>query len=73
MRLYTKDKRKDASPTHARILGPARSGDKENGLYAPTQLRLARPHDAHDTHETKRRQNEAGLLVMGADKPNQLP
>ena len=36
-----------------RILAPGRPSDKDNGLYAPTQLRLARTHGTHDTHETK--------------------
>ena len=35
------------------ILAPGRPSDKDNGLHAPTQLRLARTHGTHDTHETK--------------------
>ena len=52
MRLCTKDKRKDAW-THTRILAPGRPSDKDNGLHAPSQLRLARTHGTHGTHETK--------------------
>jgi hypothetical protein len=54
MHLCTKAKRKDArTTTHTRILTPGRPNDKNNGLHAPTQLRLARTHGTHDTHETK--------------------
>ena len=31
-------------PQHTWILAPGRPSDKDNGLHAPTQLRLARPH-----------------------------
>ena len=55
MRLCTKTKRKSArtTPRNTRILAPGRPSDKDNGLHAPTQLRLARTHGTHDTHETK--------------------
>ena len=56
MRLCTKTKRKSArngTQRNTRILAPGRPSDKDNGRYAPTQLRLARTHGTHDTHETK--------------------
>ena len=55
MRLCTKTKRKNTRTlaTNTRILAPGRPSDKDNGLHAPTQLRLARPHGTHGTHETK--------------------
>ena len=42
-----KDKRKDdsvESPRHAWIIAHVHPSDKDNGLYARTQLRLARTH-----------------------------
>ncbi len=74
MRLSTKDKRKGAPTTHTWILTPGRPSDKNNDLYAPTQLRLARTHGTHDTHETKtktKRSRSPGY--GGSDKPDELP
>ena len=73
MRLCTKTKQKGArNGTHAtRILAPGRPSDKDNGLHAPTQLRLARTHGTHDTHETKtktKRSRSPGY--GGSDKPD---
>ena len=43
----------EKTPAHTQMLTPGRPSDKDNGLHAPTQLRLARTHGTHDTHETK--------------------
>ena len=51
MHLCTKVKRK--AKRNTRILTPGRPSDKDNDRHAPTQLRLARTHGTHDTHETK--------------------
>ena len=68
MRLCTKTKRKGArKPRNTRILAPGRPSDKHNGLHAPTQLRLARTHGTHDTHETK---TKPISRLRGADKPD---
>ena len=37
----------------ARILSPGRPSVRNITRHAPTQLRLARTHGTHDTHETK--------------------
>ena len=72
MRLCTTTKRKGARTTWTtRILAPGRPSDKDNGLHAPTQLRLARTHGTHDTHETKtktKRSRSPGY--GGSDKPD---
>ena len=39
--------------THVDTRAPGRSSNKDNGIHAPTQLRLARTKGTHDTHETK--------------------
>ena len=70
MRLCTKVKRKDARNTHTWILAPGRPSDKDNGLHAPTQLRLARTHGTHDTHETKTKTKRSRSPGYGGkDKP----
>ena len=50
-RQCTKNRRQ--APRNTWILAPARPSDKDNDLHAPTQLRLARTHGTHGTHETK--------------------
>ena len=52
MRLCTRDKQKD-DQTHVDTRAQGKSSDKDNGIHAPTQLRLARTNGPHDTHETK--------------------
>ena len=53
------------------ILAPGRPSDKDNGLHAPTQLRLARTHGTHGTHETKTKtQRSRSPGYGGTDKPN---
>ena len=51
MQITAKTVRKAARNT--RILSPGRPSDKNITRHAPTQLRLARTHGTHDTHETK--------------------
>ena len=65
----TKDHRQGDRNTW--ILAPGRPSDKDNGLHAPTQLRLARTHGTHGTHETKtktKRSRSPGY--GGSDKPD---
>ena len=50
MQITAKTLRKAARNT--RILSPGRPSDKNITRHAPTQLRLARPHDTYDTHDT---------------------
>ena len=66
MHLCTKTKRKGARTlgSNTRILAPGRPSDKDNGLHAPTQLRLARTHGTHDTHETKTNTKRSGLTPL---------
>ena len=52
MQITAKMVRKVAR-THTSILAPGRPSDKNITRHAPTQLRLARTHGTHDTHETK--------------------
>ena len=59
MRLCTKDARKTDRNTS--ILAPGRPSDKDNGLHAPVQLRLARTHGT----QRKRRRYEIDLPVTG--------
>ncbi len=63
MRLCTKDERKEhrTDTTHTSILAPGRPSDKDNGLHAPVQLRLARTHGT----QRKRRRYEIDLPVTG--------
>ena len=51
IQITTKIKLKAAQNTW--ILSSRRPSDKDNDGHAPTQLRLARKHGTHDTHETK--------------------
>ena len=62
MRLCTKTKRKSTrnGTTHTRILAPGRPSDKDNGLHAPTQLRLARTHGTHETKTKTKRSRSPG-------------
>ena len=62
-RLSTKDERKEhrTDTTHTSILAPGRPSDKDNGLHAPVQLRLARTHGT----QRKRRRYEIDLPVTG--------
>ena len=54
MRLCTKDERKEyRTDTHTSILAPGRPSDKDNGLHAPAQLRLARSHARTARHENE--------------------
>ena len=52
MKLSTKTVRK-AARKHTSIPAPGRPSDRNITRHAPTQLRLARTHGTHDTHETK--------------------
>ena len=52
MKLSTKTVRK-AARKHPSIPAPGRPSDRNITRHAPTQLRLARTHGTHDTHETK--------------------
>ena len=62
MHLCTKTKRKGARKDNrnTRILAPGRPSDKDNGLYALTQLRLARTHDTHETRTKTKRSRSPG-------------
>ena len=51
MQITAKTVRKAARK--ARILSPGRPSVRNITRHAPTQLRLARTHGTHDTHETK--------------------
>ena len=53
MQITAKTKRKAARKHNTRILSPGRPSDRNITRHAPTQLRLARTHGTHDTHETK--------------------
>ena len=59
-RLSTKDELKEAG-THTSILAPGRPSDKDNGLHAPAQLRLARTHGT----QRKQRRYKIDLPVTG--------
>jgi hypothetical protein len=50
-----------AHRTRTSILAPGRPSDKDNGLHAPVQLRLARTHGT----QRKRRRYEIDLPVTG--------
>ena len=69
MKLSTKTVRK-AARKHTSIPAPGRPSDRNITRHAPTQLRLARTHGTHDTHETKtktKRSRSPGY--RGKDKP----
>ena len=52
MQITAKMVRK-AARNNTRILSPGRPSVRNITHHAPTQLRLARTHGTHDTHETK--------------------
>ena len=52
MQITEKTVRK-AARKHPSIPAPGRPSDRNITRHAPTQLRLARTHGTHDTHETK--------------------
>ena len=52
MQIIAKTNRK-AAVSNSWILAPGRPSHKEYDCHAATQLRLARTHGTHDTHETK--------------------
>ena len=52
MQITAKTMRK-AARKHTSIPAPGRPSAKNITRHAPTQLRLARTHGTHDTHETK--------------------
>ena len=52
MQITAKTVRK-AARTNTQILSPGRPSVRNITRHAPTQLRLARTHGTHDTHETK--------------------
>ena len=68
MQITAKTLRKAAR--NARILSPGRPSDKNITRHAPTQLRLARTHGTHDTHETKTKTKRSRSPGYGGkDKP----
>ena len=57
MRIKAKNMWRAASNTWT--LAPGRASDKNITGHAPSQLRLARMHGTHDTHETKTKRKQS--------------
>ena len=60
---------KKSTGPHTSILAPGRPSDKDNGLHAPAQLRLARTHGT----QRKRRRYEIDLPVTGGGQAGLTP